>query len=72
MVSARVSTPAKPGTPCERSQASSGWVDRQLLGSVTSCFTTRPRAAMLTASKSSGLTPVLPMCGKVNVMTCPA
>ena len=72
MVSARVSTPAMPGTPWPRSQASSGCVLRQLLGSVTSCFTIRPSAAMVVASRSSGLMPALPIWGKVKVMSCPA
>ncbi len=71
-VSARVSTPAMPGRSCARSQPSSDWVARQLEGSVTSCFTTRPRAAGLIASISCGLAPTLPMCGKVKVMICPA
>ena len=54
-VSARVSTPASPATPCARSHASSPCAARQLAGSVTSCFTTRPRAAIVVASMSSAI-----------------
>jgi hypothetical protein len=72
MVSARVSIPATPVTPWPRSQASRCWWLRQLLGSVTSCFTISPRAAIVAASMSSPLVPTLPICGKVKVMTCPA
>ncbi len=64
--------PAIPGTPCARSHASSPCVARQLAGSVTSCLTTSPRAAMPAASMSSGFAPTLPICGKVKVMICPA
>ncbi len=71
-VSARVSTPARPGTSRAFNQASSVAVERQFDGSVMSCFTTSPRAATLVASPSSALVPTLPMCGKVKVMICPA
>ena len=71
-VSARVSTPATPAIPRARSQASRCCADRQLDGSVMSCFTTRPRAAIVAASMSSALVPTLPICGKVKVMICPA
>ena len=45
---------------------------RQLDGSVMSWFTTRPEAAIVVASRSVGLVPTLPMCGKVKVMIWPA
>ena len=64
--------PASPATPRARSQASRCCVARQLAGSVTSCFTTRPRAAIEVASMSSALVPTLPICGKVKVMIWPA
>ena len=53
IVSARVSIPASPGSPCARSQAGSGWRARQFEGSVTSWRTISPRAAGVAASMSS-------------------
>ena len=72
MVSALVSTPEMPATPCARSQACSDWAERQLDGWLMSCFTTRPLAAMLVASISAWLVPTLPIWGKVKVMIWPA
>ena len=43
-------------------------IDRQFDGSVMSCFTTRPRAAMVAASMSWVLVPTLPIWGKVKVI----
>ncbi len=70
-VSARVSTPAMPTMPCFFRYSSSEAVDRQLLTTGESSRTTKPARKGRSASGSSSLTPVLPICGAVMVTICP-
>ena len=68
----RVSSPATPMRPFDLSQLLSGWVERQLEGSVISAARIRPRAGGVIVSRSSLLAPTLPIWGKVKVMIWPA
>jgi hypothetical protein len=68
-VSARVSTPAMPTTPCVSSSSSSVRRLRQLLGTRLGSRTTYPLTQIRRDSGSSSFTPVLPMCGAVITTT---
>ena len=71
-VSRRVSMPPMPIRPRRASQVERSPAARQLDGSVGSHFTTMPAAKGSAVSSSSGVTPTLPMWGKVKVTICPA
>ncbi len=71
-VSRRVSMPPMPMRPRAASHDPRSCEARQFDGSVGSHFTTMPAATGSAASSSSGVTPVLPMWGKVKVTICPA
>ena len=71
-VSARVSSPARPILPRAFSQSPKVPVERKLDGAVTSSRTMQPTAPSTRDSRSSSLTPTLPICGKVKVTICPA
>ena len=58
-----------PMRPIFVSQSVSSPVARQFEGSVGSHFTTIPAAEGVAVSSSSGVTPVLPIWGKVKVTT---
>ncbi len=68
-VSARVSMPEMPTTPCARSSSSSERRERQLLGIRAGSRTTYPATQIRLDSGSSSLTPVLPMWGAVMTTT---
>ena len=68
-VSARVSMPLIPTTPCSRSSSSRERTERQFDGTRAGSRTTYPLTQILRDSGSSSLTPVLPMCGAVITTT---
>ncbi len=69
-VSARVSIPLMPTTPCSRSSSSSERTERQLDGTRAGSRTTYPLTQIRRDSGSSSLMPVLPTCGLVITTTC--
>ena len=68
-VSARVSMPLIPTTPCCTSSSSRLPVERQLAGRRAGSRTTKPATHIRLLSSSSPFTPVLPMCGAVMTTT---
>ncbi len=69
-MSARVSIPLIPTTPCSRSSSSRDRVERQLLATRAGSRTTYPLTQMRRDSWSSSLMPVLPTWGLVITTTC--
>jgi hypothetical protein len=66
-VSLRVSMPAIATVSPSTRNSDSEWLARQLEWSNGRSRITRPAACTESDSRSSGVTPVLPMCGQVSV-----
>ena len=71
LVSARVSIPAIPSTPCSRRNTSRSPLARKFEGVRASSCTTNPDTCTFADSRSSGFTPVLPISGVVCTRICP-
>ena len=69
-VSARVSIPEMPTTPCSCSSSSRERFERQLDARRAGSRTTYPLTQMRLDSGSSSFMPVLPTCGAVITTTC--